>query len=1838
MESKALGFIIQIRNKDLITSKTLESNLPGFQNLAGLILGFIESSFLSRNNFNHSEKNNMTETTPALSGYRMTEKIYDGTRTLIYRGQRDTDQKPVVIKFLKNDYPSFNELVQFRHQYTIAKNLDIDGIVHPYAIENYKNGFAIIMEEVDAVSLYDYAIANPLTLKAFFDVAIAVTKTLEALYQNRVIHKDIKPQNILIHPETKQVKLIDFSISSLLPRETQEIQSPNVLEGTLAYLSPEQTGRMNRGIDYRTDFYSLGVTFYELLTKQLPFQSDEPMELVHCHIAQTPTPPIQLNSAVPQIMNDIILKLMAKTAEERYQSAFGICYDLENCQQQWEAHDSITPFQLGQRDISDRFQIPEKLYGRKAEISTLLAAFERVSEGNTEMMLVAGFSGIGKTALVNEVHKPIVRQRGYFIKGKFDQFKRDIPFSALVQAFQTLMRQLLTESTDQVHTWKSKILAALGENAQVIIDMIPELEQIMGKQPPVPELEGSAAQNRFNLLLQKFINVFTTVEHPLVIFVDDLQWIDSASLKLIELLMGQTDSHYLLLMGAYRDNEVSAAHPLILTLNEIRKTGVLVNQITLGPFDQPDLNHLIADTLSCPPKNALPLTKWVMQKTQGNPFFTNQFLKFLHEEKLIAFDFDCGYWQCDIAQVKLLAISDDVVEFMALQLQKLPTKTQNVLKLAACIGNQFDLATLAIVFEKSQADTAADLWKSLQEGLIIPINDIYKFFQEVEETKIAEELTVPYKFLHDRVQQAAYSLIPEEQKSATHLKIGQLLKIHTHKEEFDEHIFDIVNQLNQGITLLTNQTERDELVQLNLIAGRKAKTSTAYVAANKYLTVALELLSTDSWQNQYELTLVLYEDASEAAYLCGDFERSEQLAGIVLMQATSLLDKMKIYTVQFQVYLAQAQQLKVINVALSVLEQLGISFPDPPNEQDTEFYLQEAQAAWEGKPIESLADLPLMTDKNMQAAMRILAAIFSYSFEVRPDLLPLLSCKSVLLSINYGNAPESAYSYSIYGVILLSIGDIETGYQFNQLALHVMEKFNAKELKPKIYELITVCIAHWKVYFREVLKMSLEGYQSGLETGDFTPGCTCASQYGILLFNSGVELSTVESELVNYNEVFRQLKQQIPLIYNEIHRQTVLNLMGQADNPCRLIGAAYDEEQALSLSEQNSVNLFFIYAHKILLAFLFHEYGKAIEYANIAEEPYVGPNISLPGTPLFYLCDSLARLALYVELDAEQQQTYLDKVQANQEKMQEWAKHAPMNHQHKFDLVEAERHRVLGEHVEAMDYYDRAIAGAKENEFLHEEAIANEVAARFYLGWGKDKVAQVYMTEAYYGYARWGAKAKVDDLEKRYPQLLAAILTPSETAALTTSTTGSAMKTVLATSMATSSFLDLSTVIKASQAISDERHFEQLVRKMMQIVMENVGAERSALILAKQGQFWLEAEARLEKECKVTLHTLPLKKAGDELLVSTAIINSVVRNQTPMVLNDATREETLVNDPYILKKQPKSVLGQPILYHGQLTGVLYLENNLMANAFTSDRLTVLKLLSSQMAISLENAQIVENLDAKVAERTALLKKNIEELTQTRHELVQSEKMASLGRLVAGFAHELNTPIGVAVGTASTGQQKMKAILNLLDQEEVDEEELVSGLERLDEMAELTLSNLDRAANLVSSFKRTAIDQTSDEIRHFKVKRAIVDVMNTLQNHFKPTAIEIKVDCPDELAVYSIAGALEQILTNLIMNSLIHGFSEGKESGSIKIMARLENDNLHLEYSDTGTGIASENLEKIFEPFFTTHRAHGGSGIGLYICYNIVTSQLNGTITCDSTVSKGVRFVIDFPVQTSFVES
>ncbi|MEP0855616.1 AAA family ATPase [Trichocoleus sp. DQ-U1] len=1505
-----------------------------------------------------------------LPGIKVLAQIYESANSLVYRGIREQDNQPLILKVLKEDYPTPAELVRYQQEYEITRSFELRGVVKAHELQRHNNTLVMLLEDFGGESLERLLQKRQFTLLEFLQIAIQIAESLGRIHQSNIIHKDINPSNIVFNSQTGELKIIDFGLSTVLSRENTALKSPNVLEGTLAYISPEQTGRMNRAIDYRTDFYSLGVTFYKILANQLPFDATDAMELVHCHIARQPVPPHRVNPEIPLVVSEIVMKLMAKTAEERYQSALGIRDDLALCLMQLESGDKIEDFVLGEQDISDKFQIPQKLYGRSSQIETLLAAFEQITHGTSQLMLVAGYSGIGKSVLVQEIYKPITERRGYYISGKFDQFQRNIPYSAIVSAFRELVRQLLTETSEQLQVWRDKLLSALGANGQIIIDVIPEIELIIGKQPAVLELAATEFQNRFNLVFQNFIHVFCQQEHPLVIFLDDLQWADSATLKLMQLMMTDVDTSYLLVIGAYRDNEVSAAHPLKITLSEIQKAGATVNSILLSPLDLSCVNQLIADTLKCDAERAKPLAELVLAKTQGNPFFLKEFLQSLYTENLLDFDFLSGSWQWNLEQIQARGITDNVVELMTQKIQKLPEVTQEVLKTAACIGNQFDLKTLSIVGEKPQKETAKELWSAVREGLIVPVGDDYKFLQT---DRNLDEFKVAYRFVHDRIQQAAYSLIPSHRKQAYHLQIGQLLLNSTPPQQQEEKIFDIVNQLNFGSNLLENQQKRDELAKLNLIAGKKAKASAAYQPALTYLTGGLELLNPpqsslskggseggSSWQTQYDTTLALYVEAAEAAYLCGQFDEMERLVPVVLQQGKALLDKVKVYEVKISAYLTQNKPLQAVDTGLTVLKLLGLSLPNKPSNLDILLGLMGTKLALLGKRIEDLIELPEMTAPDKLAAIRILAIVSSASYIAAPNLLPLVIFKGINISVKYGNASFSAVMYAAYGLILCGVlGDIESGYKFGNLALSLLERLNARKVKAKTVAIVNYFIRHWKEHGRQTLQPLLLAYSSGLETGDLEYGT-----YSILWnsYNSycmGQELAVVEREAAKYSDTIQKLKQERNFHYINLNRQMVLNLMGQSKNPCRLIGDVYDESKRLPLDlEANDQTLLFhTYLEKLTLCYLFGEYEEALDNAALAEK-YIDSAAGMLTTTLFYFYDSLARVAVSSSPSKFPQKRLSRKVQSNQKKLKKWAHHAPMNHLHKFYLVEAERHRVQGSEVVAMDYYKKAIALAKEHEYINEEALAHELAAKFYLALDQDKIAQVYMQDARYCYLRWGATAKVNDLDTRYPHLLQR--KPSNRGTLSTklstppTTTGSS----------TSSELDLIAIMKASQTLSEEILLDKLLAKLMQIIIENAGAQKGFLILETKGKLLIEAEGSVDKDGVIVLQSIPIKSVGepgDKLLISHIIVNYVARTRESVVLSDAANDPKFANSPYIKVHKPKSILCFPLQHQGKLAGIIYLENNLTTDAFTSERVELLNLLSSQATISIENARFYNNL-------------------------------------------------------------------------------------------------------------------------------------------------------------------------------------------------------------------------------------------------------------------------------------
>ena len=1903
-----------------------------------------------------------------LTGYQILARVYSGTRTLVYRGTRLWDQKPVAIKVLRNEYPSFSELLHFRNQYTIAKNLNFPGIIQTYSLEAYRNGYALIVEDFGGISLKEWTGKGKTvpSLVEFFQIAIDLSNTLDLLYRHRIIHKDIKPANILINPETKQVKLIDFSIASLLPRETQMLMSPKVMEGTLSYLSPEQTGRMNRGLDYRTDFYSLGVTFYQLLTGKLPFQSSDPMELIHCHIAQHPPSVREINPQIPLVLSEIVSKLMAKNAESRYQSALGLKTDLETCLQQLNETGKIESFAIGRQDVCERFIIPEKLYGRATEVAALLAAFDRVANpsssrsqavlGNerngqkedpplikgssgdsnlssSEMMLVAGFSGIGKTAVINEIHKPIVRQRGYFIKGKYDQFQRNIPFSAFVQAFRDLMEQLLSESDAELQQWQRKIITAVGENGQVIVEVIPELERIIGKQQPVSELSGSAAENRFNLLFPKFISVFATQEHPLVIFLDDLQWSDSASLKLLQVLMSEKDSQNLLVIGAYRDNEVSPAHPFMMAVAEMEKSQVTVNTITLEPLSQVDINDLIADTLSCEIILAQPLTELVYQKTKGNPFFATQFLRALQEDGLIVFNPTpltkggergvispltkegdrgvispltkegergvispltkegdrgvispltkerdrgvispltkggdrgvispltkggdrgvTGGWQCDIAKVKALTITDDVVEFMAVQLQKLPLETQEVLKLAACIGAQFDLNTLAVVSEKSPEETAADLWKSLQEGFILPTSEIYKFYQGKEEGKSTPTLpnTVAqlphYKFLHDRVQQAAYSLIPDDQKQATHLKIGELLLPNFYEVERGEEVFDIINHFIIGSELITQQEERTKLAKISLFAGQRAKLSTAYESGIKYFAFGLSFLPSNKWESAYELTFIVYLESIETEFLAGNFDRAEDLVKIGFRKAKSSLDRAKIIAIQLTHYQNKALYQKAIQVGIEGLRLLGLELSIMPKEAELEAMALAVKKTLNQRAVAGLIDAPLLVDEERQMLIKLLMNMVPPTYLTNQELLVLVVLHMTNLCLQYGNTNVAGFVYVWYGTILCQrFQDYELGYEFGLLGLKVNEKFNNTTLNGKIYMSFGNFINHWRKHVSSNLALQQAAYQGAMEVGDFS---WCHHSALFSFWQQAIVSSDIHSLLARHEKYISFAERtEITTAFALILQCKLLeNLQGLTIGKYSLSSETFDEESALATFNEigygyGSSTYYFA---KAFLFFTYGEYAKAYKMLVAAAE-FSNALYGQFQPVLHCFYQSLSVLQLYGVAAQKQPKDYQQVVQKNREQLQIWADNSPENCLSKFLLVEAEMARVAEEKWQAAELYDRAIQLAQENQFLNEEALAHELAAKFYLDWGKEKVAAGYMQEAYYCYARWGAKAKTDDLEKRYPHLLRPILqeaaeplTVFETLSTLTNTTSSipSSSQQITSSTSINHALDFSTLLQISQVISSTIDLDELVQILTQTMLQNSGAERCVLILYQDRQWQVRAMATWEH---ISLQTEPLE---NNPTVPVKLIQ-YVKNTLATVAIDHLKTDLPVIDDYLEHHQPESLLGLPILNQGNLVGILYLENRITSGVFSRDRLLVLNFLSSQAAIALENARLYHQVQ-----------QTLNELQQAQMQMIQSEKMSALGNLVAGVAHEINNPVGFIAGNlneVNAGVQDLIDYLRLYQEnfpqpgaeltekaEEIDVDYLVEDLPKM--LSSMKIG-CDRIKNISTSLRTFSRADTAHKVEadiHEGLNSTLMILRHRLKANEKYPEIQIIKEYGNIPKVKCYLGQLNQVFMNLLANAIdaLEESNQGRNftylqahPNQITIRTKVEGERVKISIADNGNGMSEEVKNCIFDHLFTTKDVGQGTGLGLAIARQIVEEKHGGKLSCISALGEGTEFVIE----------
>ncbi len=1477
-------------------------------------------------------------------------QIYESANSLVYRARRKGDNHPVILKVLKENYPTPQELARYRTEYKITKSLNLPGCIQAESLEPYQNTLVMSVEDFGGESLKFWMQEKRFSLEEFLEIAIATADSLGQIHSANIIHKDINPSNIVYNPTTGEIKIIDFGISTDLKGENTPLKNPNILEGTLPYMSPEQTGRMNRLLDYRTDFYSLGMTFYELLTGRLPFNSTDALELVHCHIAKQPISPQELDSNIPKPLSDIVMKLIEKTAEDRYQSAWGIQADLVCCLMQLEANGAIEEIVPGERDICERLQISQKLYGREAEIATLLAAFERVSV-QSELMLISGYSGIGKTALVQELYKPLTLKRGYFISGKFDPSQRNIPYNALVNAFQELVKQLLCESEAQLKIWRQKLLTTLGKNGQVIIDVIPEVKFIIGPQPGVIELEETEAQNRFNLVFQNFIQVFANSHRPVVIFLDDLQWSDGASFTLLQLLMSDPTPG-LFLIGAYRDNEVSVAHPLRLTVEEIARSGTQISQISLSPLNLGSVTQILADTLHCPANQAESLAELVSLKTGSNPFFIKEFINSLYAYNFLSFDNISLTWEWNLEEIQAQDFTDNVVELMAMRIQNLPQKTRQALKIAACLGNQFELEILSVLLEKSVSETADALYAAVIQNLVVPLGNL-----EDIELAIAGQLTrsnpLEYKFVYDRIQQAAYSLILEEEKYSLHQFVGRILLKNLPKNQQQEKIFIIVENLNIAKNLLSNPTEKYELVSLNLLAAKKAKTACDYQAAAEYLNIGIKLLKADSWETHQDLSSTLYQEAASMNYLCLRFDKMDSLINIILTKEKNIFNKVIAYELKIQAFMADHDFVQAVNTGRRGLELLGVYFPKSPPPLYVKQKLEEIKKIVGDKQSDYFMNLPEMTDPYQLAVMRILSRVVSSASLVSWNLWALIVCEQMKLSVQYSQTPWAALAYTSYGCLANKIfQDFETAYKFGKIALELLAKFKNSELATHIFVGVGLCLIHCKTHLRESIVPLQEGYLSGIKTGYLSYAIAVAYHKCQHLYFKGLELSKIKREIDLCSQTMTEGEAKISLNNHlSLCRHVLLNLTSRSSQ----VHKKLEKQKVFNFARIcNGIDACIFHLNYLILYYLFDNRAKALECAALAKQTLD----ELPGmiyVPVFLFYDSLVNISNYLNQVDTDRESLIDSINSNQIQLQKWVKAAPVNFQHKYDLVEAEKARVLGRIVAAMDYYDRAIAGAKENEYIQEAALAYELAAKFYLSRGKELIAKAYMQEAIYSYQLWGASAKIKDLEAKYPNLLPITQPSNQDTPKPMETTGNQ----------SDSSLDMATIMKASEAISGEIVFHKLGSKLMNILRENIGAQKGYLILENNGKLVIEAEGVEGDEESTALQSHPLKRFQK---LPESIVSYVARTGETVVLDDAAQKGPFTHDPYIQKYQTKSILCAALTNQGQLAAIVYLENGLTSHAFTPDRLEVLQLLSGQAAIAIANAKLY----AEVKERESRL--------------------------------------------------------------------------------------------------------------------------------------------------------------------------------------------------------------------------------------------------------------------------
>jgi predicted ATPase/signal transduction histidine kinase len=1544
-------------------------------------------------------------------------------------------------------------------------------------------------------------------------------------------------------------------------------------------MAPEQTGRMNRSIDSRSDLYGYGVTLYEMLTGALPFAATDPMEWVHCHLARQPMPPSERVKELPESISAIVMKLLAKTPEERYQTATGVEADLRSCLAALESVGRIDRIPLGRHDMPDRLVVPEKLYGREPEIQALLAAFDRVAaDGTPEFVLVSGHSGVGKSSVLNELYTQLVPRRGLFASCRFDRYKRDMPYVTLAQAFQSLIDQILADSDAKVSHWQHALREAVGPNGQLIVNLIPELEFVIGTQSPAPDLAPQEAQNRFQLLFRRFLGVFARPEHPLALFFDDLQWVDAATLELLEHLINDWDVRHLLLVGAYSDNEISPSHPLTRTFNLIRRAGANIQEIMLVPLGLDDVGRVVADSLHCERESARPLAELVHEKTGGNPFFAIQFLTALAEEKLLVFEPGTATWSWDLARIRAKGYTDNVVELMAEKLSRLPYRTQQALGQLACLGNVAEIASLALVQGESEDQINATLLEAVRSGLLFRLDGVYTF-------------------LHDRVQQAAYALIPPSERAGVHLRIGRLFVWRTAPQEMEEKIFEIVNQLNRGAGLIDSSEERERVAHLNLVAGQRATASTAYASALKYFVAGSALLTERSWEQHSGLAFALEFQRAECEFLTGDLTAAEERLSMLTRRAGNLVDRAAVARLQTELYTALNQSERAVEAGLEYLRRAGVDWSQHPTDDEVRWEYERIWQQLGNRPIEALVDLPPMTDPACRATLDVLAVVEEPAYFTDQNLRCLVVARIVNLSLAHGNSDGSCLAYVQLGWLVgPRFGDYHAAFRFGELGLDLVEQRGLERFRTRVSQCFGYFVNPWSKHLGRSLELLRRSFVTAQEDGDLKYAVYACDRLVTVHLAIGDPLHDVQREAEAGLEFARKARfgYIVDIIIGQL--RFIRAFQGLRASLSSFDDADFDESRFEGSLRANSYSVFatcWYWIRKLQAHFYAGNYPSALEAAARAEPLLqTGPGHFERAEFIFY--EALARAAQYDSASAEQQARDREVLAAHHRQIVVWAENCPENFGNRAALLAAEIARIEGRELDGERLYEKAIQSAREHGFVQNEAVAHEFAARFYSGRGFETIAHAYLRNARYCYLRWGALGKVRQIDQNYPP------TYEEGASYSSVTT-------IGTPVAQ---LDVVTVVKASQAVSSEIVLDKLIGALMKIAVEHAGAERGVLIALRGDELQIEAEA---KTARGVIEVALRQAAIDPVDLPESVLHYVVRTRESVVLHDASVANLFSKDGYLARRRSRSMLCLPIVKQAKLVSLLYLENNLTAGAFTADRIAVLEILASQAAISLEHAQLYaelqqENMERKRAEDE--LRRSEASLREAQGELAQVTRLTTMGEMAASIAHEINQPLTGIVTNAS-------ASLRWLAGDSPNIAEAREAIRRI-------VRDGSRAG-VVTQRIRALFQKTRALQEQLDINEAIGEIVALMEGEIRRNRVVLQMELAADLPpIMGDRVQLQQVVVNLILNGIeaMSAVQDRPRKLAIRTQHVEGSDEVSVAVQDSGIGLEPESEERIFDAFHTTKP--GGSGLGLSISRSIVQEH-GGRLWAESNDGPGATF-------------